>query len=294
MAVTICNPTVDNQWKEQAVHGSAQFPAAFYNDDLRRETVPWHWHEELEFIVGTDGSETVTVGKETFQLAEGEGLFINHGELHALKSCSGQEMCRIRSVVFHPRLVGGLDSILWSRYVKPLLDNSALHYYLFTSADAEQAVLISGFLGAWQAAADDAPGYEFQVREVLSKLVFYLDAAAPAAVRRPSGREQRNAARIKEMLQFIQCHYAESLSVSLIAESCRISESECLRCFRSTIGTTPNRYLLQYRIQKAAELLLSSGQSAGDIGALCGFPDNSYFTKMFREEKGCTPGEFRK
>ena len=69
-------------------------------------------------------------------------------------------------------------------------------------------------------------------------------------MRRPPGYPQkalRSADRIKRMLQYIQDHYAEDVSVDQIAASASISASECLRCFHDMIGTTPNQYLRDRR-----------------------------------------------
>ena len=96
------------------------------------------------------------------------------------------------------------------------------------------------------------------------------------------------------MLQFIQENYALEIDTGDIARSAAISESECLRCFRSTIGASPIQYLKQFRVQKAAELLLSTGKDIGEVGGQCGFQDASYFTKTFRELKGSTPSAYRR
>ena len=50
----------------------------------------------------------------------------------------------------------------------------------------------------------------------------------------------------------------------------------------------------EYRIEKAAGLLLSTEKKAGEIATACGFSDISYFTRRFREINGCTPLEYRK
>ena len=77
------------------------------------------------------------------------------------------------------------------------------------------------------------------------------------------------------MLQYIQEHFPEALTVSHIAASAGVSESEALRCFRATIGVPPVHYLRQYRIRQAASLLISDSRSVAEIGALCGFEDAS-------------------
>ena len=58
---------------------------------------------------------------EKYTLAEGDGLFINAGVLHADWPLAAGR-CRLHSVVFHPRLVGGSpDSVFWQKYLQPLL-----------------------------------------------------------------------------------------------------------------------------------------------------------------------------
>ena len=47
-------------------------------------------------------------------------------------------------------------------------------------------------------------------------------------------------------------------------------------------------------VTKAAELLLSTGRRVADIAAQCGFQDASYFTRTFREHRGCSPAEYRR
>ena len=96
------------------------------------------------------------------------------------------------------------------------------------------------------------------------------------------------------MLRHIQRSFAEEITVADIARSALISESECLRCFRDTIGVPPIQYVKRYRVQRAAELLSATDRKIADIGAQCGFQDTSYFTRSFREIKGMTPGEYRR
>ena len=104
----------------------------------------------------------------------------------------------------------------------------------------------------------------------------------------------RSADRIKTMLQFVQTHYAEDLTVEQIAASASISPSECLRCFHDMIGTTPNQYLRGQRLQRAAELLCGTTLQVTAIAAQCGFEDSSYFARSFRQLYGCGPTEFRR
>ncbi len=59
MALSLCRTTVDDSARELK-HGTAAFPIACYHDDLQTEPVPWHWHEELEVLVVSEGTILAT------------------------------------------------------------------------------------------------------------------------------------------------------------------------------------------------------------------------------------------
>lgn len=292
MALTPCGTRADGQGLELARHGTVQFPVACYRDDLVRNPVPWHWHTELEVLSVSEGAALVAVGAGRFSLNQGQGMLINSGVLHAAwaREPSG---CLLRAAVFHPRLVGGgEESVFWSDYLRPLLEDKGRPYVLLDPSEPWQQEALQALAAAWRACAEEPPGYEFQTREALSRLVFLLRQAGPPAAR--PERSQREAGRVKRMLEYIHGHYGEELNTASIARSAMVSESECLRCFRSVIGQPPIQYVMQYRVQRAAELLRASSLSVSEIGARCGFADASYFAKVFRARMGRSPTAYRR
>lgn len=294
MALSPCNTTVDRDQRELVEHGTAAFPVACYHDDLSVYEVPWHWHEELEAVVIERGQTLVAVGNEKYIIRAGEGFVINSGILHG---CWDWEHsgCLYHSLVFHPRLVGGsLDSVFYQTYVQPLTRNHTMPSIHLKPEIPWQQAALRAIEAAWQAGVQEPFGYEFKMRSALSELVLLLRENVPSTQHQPGSKAVRDGSRIKEMLQFIHTHCAEDLNTREIARVAAISESECLRCFRSTIGITPIQYVRQYRIQKAVELLSGTDLRISDIALQCGFQDVSYFAKTFRELKGCAPGAFRK
>lgn len=293
MALGECGVQVNAQGRELAEHGTALFPVACYRDDLAQNAVPWHWHDEWEAAVIEQGSATVCVDGKSFIMGPGEGIFINSSALHSVWD-SGNTDGRIRSIVFHPRLVGGgIDSVFWQRYVQPVQSNMGLRCVPFTPGTPWNEDAVRYILAAWTACVEEPAGYELRVRSVLSQLAFLLVSHCPADRMQPTEKALRNEGRIKGMLCYIQKHIQEELTVANIARSAAISESECLRCFRDMLGTTPIRYVRQLRIQRAVELLESTNLKIAEIGAQCGFMEMSYFSKSFRDAKGCTPKEYR-
>lgn len=293
MAVSESCIKIDPHGLELADHGTSAFPVACYHDEFHIMNVPWHWHPEWEAVRITAGSCTVAAGQHRVKLHAGEGFFINSGILHGCwdEDASG---CLFHSLVFHPRLVGGsLDSVFHQQYVLGLLENPSMGFVPLRPTVPWQAQALRHIEDTWQQCFQEPEGFEFRTRSELSQFVFQLYRNMPAPPALAGAKALRDADRIKQMLSFIHDHYSEELAVSSIAASASISESECLRCFHSAIGTSPIRYLKQYRIRQAARLLVSTPQKVSDIAQRCGFQDVSYFTKTFREQMHCTPSEYR-
>ena len=288
-----CSVETDNEGRELTMHGTAPFPVACYADDLSAEAVAWHWHEEMEVILVTEGCASVGADAQRYILKCGDGVFINSGVLHCVEQ-EGTQVCRLHSLVFHPRVVGGsADSIFWQKYLQPMTSDENLKCVLLEADVRWKEQAGEFFESAWQACMRGENGFEFVVRAGLSRMFALLVQNLPAARTMPSEHSLRNAERIKLMLQFIQKNYSEELSLAQIAESAMLSVSECLRCFRETIDDTPMQYVTRYRIQAAAELLSSTKIKIADIATSCGFQDMSYFAKSFREVKECTPSAYR-
>ncbi len=294
MGVAACKSEVSKAGREIAEHGTEQFPAACYRDDLNENHVPWHWHDELEAAVVIEGEVVVSISGSRFLLQKGEGFFVNAGVLHAAwKGDCGDCVCH--SIVYHPRLIGGgIESVFWEKYIRPLVSDGRQKGGILRPGIPWQQEAIRHVEEAWQACAKEPEGYEFLVRNSLSGLILQIILNGGGS---PEGRSlnmQRRNERLKAMLQFMSGHLGEELSVGRIAESAAVSESECLRCFRTVIGTSPMKFLRILRVQRSAELLLSTDLKISDLAAQCGFQDMSYFAKVFGGVYGCSPSEYRR
>ena len=117
-----CLPDVvaDDEGRELVQHGSALFPIACYEEDLKSYSVAWHWHEEFEYILAVKGPLAVDVSKARLVLQTGQGVFVNSGVFHAVEQAETGDAL-LHSGVFHPRLIGGMDTIFWQKLVHPLL-----------------------------------------------------------------------------------------------------------------------------------------------------------------------------
>lgn len=82
--------------------------------------------------------------------------------------------------------------------------------------------------------------------------------------------------------------------LSEIATACGLPVRQFIDAFRNTTGMPPFRWLRAYRVERAKELLRRTTLSLADIGAACGFADQSHFTRTFSAATGITPGNWRR
>ncbi|MBP3962692.1 helix-turn-helix domain-containing protein [Paenibacillus lignilyticus] len=95
-------------------------------------------------------------------------------------------------------------------------------------------------------------------------------------------------------LTYIQQHYAEELSLPDLAGAAGVSPEHLVRLFHVHQHLTPIRYLWQYRVLKATELLSQSGLSIGEIASRCGFKTAFHLSRLVKEQTGSTPSDIRK
>ncbi len=285
------NVTTDKNERQLEQHGSALFPVGFYHGDLTNNFVTWHWHEELEIIKIQRGKIAIGAGNLSVQLESGNGCFINGNVLHNLWK-SNSAPCEYRSIVFHPRLIGSMDSIFWSNYIQPLNQPDFPQFIRFSEHKENRFLAL--FSQLWALQEEKNTGYENDIRYFLTKFVINL-SDTPERQQHPfSKKELRDMERMKTMLAFLNENLSEELTLEKIAQSAAISETECLRCFRRNVGMTPIHFLKETRLQHAAGLLRSGEGSISEIAAACGFLDMSYFSRAFRLFYGVTPTEYRK
>jgi AraC family transcriptional regulator len=98
----------------------------------------------------------------------------------------------------------------------------------------------------------------------------------------------------KRLVEFIQEHLAEELSLTALAKLADLSLYHFARAFKQSFGTPPHRYHMARRMDRATSLLQRSALSVTQIGIQLGFRETSSFTRAFRKFTGLTPTEYRR
>ena len=282
--------------KELDAHGTPLFPCACYDGavkDYFTGQIPWHWHEELELFLVTEGKARVQLDTGSVVLNSGECILLNTNAMHSIRQAP-RTRCRFRSMVFHPALIGGRpEGVIHQRYVLPVLNCAALRFIVFSPMVPWQAVCLEHFQEAFHACEAGGFGFEFRVRDALSRLWRRLVENLQDDLIFYRGGDSGQAARLKAMLDYIHAHYSEHITLPDIAAAANISERECCRCFEKTIGMAPVAYVVNYRICAAAVMLEETDLPVTTVAERAGFNSPSYFSKVFRRQLNCSPKEYR-
>ncbi len=100
---------------------------------------------------------------------------------------------------------------------------------------------------------------------------------------------------VAPVIQEIETHYDQPLTVQMLSSHVFVTPQYLSRLFVRFLGCSVYDYLLNHRIQRAKELLLSpTRQEIQEIAIRTGFASSSHFISLFKKSVGLTPGEFRR
>lgn len=286
----------DETLHEMERHGSVAFPLQVYMDDLDQyETgkIPWHWHFEMVFGVLVQGSMVVRVPEKELTLHQGEGFFVNVNVPHEIQPL--KEGTVFHSVVFSPSLLLGFQgSVIDQKYISPLIRSTDLRALAFCGEEEWHSNVISMLMKIFDLFDLQQEEYEFAILielYTIMRLICHEKRSALTMDRENASIQDET--RVKDMLDHIHLSYMSKLSLRNIAGAAHISESECCRCFKRVLKTTPITYLSCYRLS-AASKLLREGFSATYASKEAGFSSQSYFTTQFKKMYECTPRQYMK
>jgi len=285
--------TEENQ-KEIKEHGTYAFPVNVSLEKIQnyeQDSFLWHWHPEIELTWVMEGRVEYHVNDQTYIFTEGDALFVNANTLHSGNRI-GKKTCSYISVTFHPRFLYGYESsILQTKYVNFITDNDEWgSLYLPRTTKSGKAVA-GDIQKIYELYLDPPEDYELQVHLLLTHAWIQLYEqfkALPAPARKP----RPNFKRLREIIAYLEEHYAEEISLDDVAASAHICKSECCRFFKKHMHMTIFEFLMYLRIQNSLPLL-KEGESVTKVADMVGFSSPAYFGQIFKRYMKCTPREWK-
>ena len=233
--------------------------------------------EDRKYILGTGGILVVDAGKLYRVSALRSSLIVLHvptGVRNATgerKGCSYSYQCYSRD-----------DTGIQPRF-QPIREMYAALFYEYLQNHHEVSGAAQGNLVQL---LQYLRGHFSTEREVRS-------AAADGSSAGPRGKNPETDQKASELLQMIDQHWNEEISLSMIAERTHFSVSYLSRYFQKITSMGFSAYLRKVRLIHARQFLMQGELSITQIAYDCGFRNPSVFIEAFKQEYGMTPGQFR-
>ena len=98
---------------------------------------------------------------------------------------------------------------------------------------------------------------------------------------------------IKKIIHYLEKNFYMDIDLIGIGNLAALSPNYICELFKKNHFKSPMKYLVNFRINHAKQLLSKSDNSVKEIALMCGYQDEHYFSKMFRKHTGTTPSLFR-
>lgn len=129
---------------------------------------------------------------------------------------------------------------------------------------------------------------------LLGHLMLFLNAMlenSSAALKSSSGNLKNFY--VREALNFIEQNYTQNITSEDVAQWCNLNRSYLGKLFKEIMNTTIQDFLIRYRLNKACEMMKNKDIKLQDVAAANGYPNQFYFSKMFKKVYHMTPREWR-
>lgn len=261
----------------------------WYN--IQTEGYANHYHNAMEIIVCTENQYAVFSCGRTYTLHAGDILIIPPYMLHELPSNSlGKRFIYLIDI----------DMLRCFQDYKTL-NPAFLEPYLCT-ADLRPEIYRHVYDSLMRMADlyfSHQVFWEISIYSILLEIfttigVNYYRGNANRNIGNAKDKQTENYALFSTLLNFIDTHYADELTLEQAAEYIGFSKYHFTRLFKQHTNTTFHNYLCYKRIQAVQSLLTEDrDRPITDIAFCCGFNNLTTFSRCFNKYTGCSPTEYR-
>lgn len=278
--------------KLSRARGSADCPLGVHIYNTKRNMPKFtniHWHPEIEILCITQGQYEVYAPTGVHSVCGGNMYLVPPGEDHSIRSVS--ESGTYYSLAFSLEMVSGNQNhFLQASFVEPLLSGTLQLPRIISQKDPLYEVIWQQMLPLTKL-APDSTAYKLTGHVAANTICAAIAPYCQTIPTQIKGFSRENDV-IKACVQYIQRHYAEKISARSLAELVHLHPNYLCGLFKAQIGASPVEYINKQRIYAANTLLQTTNLSLQQIADRTGFNSVSYFSRVFRQQQGISPGAY--
>ena len=260
-----------------------------HKQDIYLKDVALHHHDFYEVYFLVSGDVTYTIEGRIYRMMPGDMLIINPQELHQVGIRPEGAPYERYVLWIAPSLLETLSSgqTRLSACFDPGQPDYTNHLHLAGEQRSQMKALME--LMYHESEKEDFGG-DLLSYNLLSSIMILVNRIAGQDGRRYPDPEQANAL-VSKVIDYINLHYGEELSLDLLADRFFVSKYHLSHTFNKYTGTGLYQYIQRRRLQIARQLM-SQGKNPTEVFRPCGFADYAGFYRAFRRIYGCSPREF--
>ena len=250
------------------------------------------FRSEMEILCIEDGIGMMRLNRENLRVKKGDVLVVNPGVLHGIKT-DLKRILYFKSIVFDLEFLrGSAGDLCQERVILPLMENRAEFVHQISPQAENYDKIFSLFYQVHDCHRQKEPYYFVKLKGLLYD--FFYEMLIGNYIIPTDAEQNKNLSSIKRVIDYMNRHYAETLTARELALSSNFSEYYFMKMFRQYTGKTLIGYLNDLRLEKAKTLLMHSQDSVTEIALAVGFNNTSYFIKKFEQANGISPSKFRR
>ncbi len=256
-------------------------------------TFPMHWHNEMEIVVVDEGDFEETIDFETYHIRKGDIVLVPPCMLHSFKQFE-EEKSVFRSIIFDLSIVTGNNTDACSiKYFTPFLENRYISPAVISSSKPhyeELRAIVTELLDIY---SEKKECFELKLKAKLFELFYLLFCYFFEGEENANAIKSGTTKSVKMILDYISANYMYPITIEELAETVNLSKHYFMRFFKKYMGMTCIEYINDYRLNIAANLLLTTRMRITEVAASIGITNLSYFNRIFKKKYHITPKEYR-
>ena len=282
--------------KENVKHGDYILPFIVYEGDICDDYpyIAIHWHEEFEFTIIRSGSANFKIDLNSYNVEEGDIIFIKSHVLHSINQLPSTNM-QWSTMVFNINMLNSAstDGCLL-KYLAPIINNIHELPLIIKKDCLGYSEILTTMNNIFNCYNEKSIAYELELKSLLFKLfsLFYKYNLVKKCDERKV-IASNTTDKLKTILNYINEHYNENISIKDLSSICDYSEYHFMRFFKKYIGMSCIQYINNLRLDNASKLLTTTNKTIMEISLDVGFENLSYFNKLFKRKYNMTPKAFR-
>lgn len=248
----------------------------------------WHYHKETEILTVHTGKLEVHIENETYTIGPGDSVLIGASQLHR---------DRMENVTEYTVLQFDIQQYFdrsTMPYIRMFTDSNTplnrLNYILREDEHARSSIYraVSDIYDEFH---NKVKGYEIAITVLIKQILLALMRGDTRKVLNASPNP--DIVRLKPVLDYIENHTDEKLSVQDAADLINMSYYYFVKYFKHVMGLSFTDYVNYKKIKRAEKILLTEKCSVSRVGEMIGMPNMAHFYKIFKRHNQCSPNEFR-